>query len=391
MASRSSRSHAEAEDQPDQWVNKPTIREDPRQLTITMQPNVPFLWSRIEPEILPFLRCRKECFGGVEMYEPCPVDWLRQQQSSTAPPKPRASVGKRLAATMKTSLFITPPAAFPILSLSTCLFLRVFDFVMEPYELEASTLYGLVGTPHLMINPARTWSSMKIFHVCKAFREVAIGIYGEPSRYALPFNPNIDKIVIRGFASALDVLAKSPMPVARGEGLTHWSNQIGGFTVSFYDLPASLKNPNILPNDAGNDFLRRVKCIDIQAYDGSLFNRRHWSIFFSFLSNSFRCLKTLKVSVWHYDDCKIAEDNGLGQHDEGMTNVNAYCAHDASMIAAFGPIPPVAHELYEPRLFPALEHLEIIRIGTKCSLELHEYSVSFLFRNHLFSKVDHSG
>lgn len=99
----------------------------------------------------------------------------------------------------------------PLLSLPVELFLEIFSWIAEPYSQVAYVSEVQIGRAgsfqqnpeqtyraFLCLPPSRTWQSMKVFHICRAFRRVAIARYGQPCRDAPPFYPKLDTLDIQG-------------------------------------------------------------------------------------------------------------------------------------------------------------------------------------------------
>ncbi|KAI4862262.1 hypothetical protein F4820DRAFT_451177 [Hypoxylon rubiginosum] len=163
------------------------------QLTVTLDPNKPVPWEHIVEKMHRFLR---------EDYK------FPSQPRSVAQPTEQPATLTRPDNLNTNSPILTlsdsRKRSCPLLSLPLELFFEIFDPLTEPREVNIllglpstmwiNSLYFLVKVFWEDSHPRKL---MNLFHVSKAFREVAVSYYGEPGKFSPLFNPRRDKLVLR--------------------------------------------------------------------------------------------------------------------------------------------------------------------------------------------------
>ncbi|KAI8960658.1 hypothetical protein F5Y11DRAFT_367299 [Daldinia sp. FL1419] len=91
-----------------------------------------------------------------------------------------------------------------LLDLPCEIFEHIFQHVVGSYEVKGFLLrlfdHGYLRniSTQLILYKPRSWAELKVFHICRAFRHLAICYYGVPQKDGFPFNPKVDTMVIRG-------------------------------------------------------------------------------------------------------------------------------------------------------------------------------------------------
>ncbi|KAI0376980.1 hypothetical protein F5Y04DRAFT_292314 [Hypomontagnella monticulosa] len=163
-------------------------------------------------------------------------------------------------------------------------FLEIFSWFEEPYTQEGYVPeYELARSregrheicwDQLFLIPewSRTWKSMSIFHVCRAFRNVAIEHYGQPSQHMLPFDPQKDELrlraISRGSAVSLGLAVGrglSPPAVVREQAV-----EIRGRIHYYHLLSQSLTTERVQPlytQHPKHAYLQRITRVRISMAD----------------------------------------------------------------------------------------------------------------------------
>ncbi|OTA96853.1 hypothetical protein M434DRAFT_27469 [Hypoxylon sp. CO27-5] len=318
-------------------------------LTINNDQRVP--WTDIVPALYPIIRCHSECLGTT----------IRLGQSSRPPTQQ----------VIDTNPFVAPASrpSRSLLSLPADIFLKIFDYMVPPYELEANMCFTRRIRRQLMILPsARTWKSMKVFHISKAFRERAIQLYGQPCESSVPFNSRMDKLVIADFIAFHRV---NSLLRINPEFDPFWTDinrpWIVRNGVHCYKMESCSPNSDgDLPTPLPPKFLEFIKHVDIPVlsknYLGGI-RTLEWNLFFYWLNGMLPKIEFVSISVQWYDNC-------CAKRTPGEIPDKLYRSRD---IAFLWGLSNASMILRPPgfRLFPNLRRLELVRTASMCSKAVH--------------------
>ncbi|OTA58839.1 hypothetical protein K449DRAFT_448462, partial [Hypoxylon sp. EC38] len=318
---------------------------------LTINNDQPVPWNEIVDALCPIIQCHSECLGTtIRLSQPSQPP--KQQVIDTDPSEAPASRPSR-----------------PLLSLPVDLFLKIFDYMVPPYELEANMCFKQRTRCRLMILPSpRTWKSMKVFHISKAFRERAIQLYGQPCKSSLPFNSRMDKLVVADF-----------IPFHLVNSLLHTHPELDPFWTDI-NRPWIVRNgvhcykmvscsPNgdgVLPTPLPPKFFEFIKHVDIPVlsknYIGGIRTLR-WDVFFYLLNIMLPKIEFVSISVQWYDNC-------CAKRKPGGIPDKLYRSQDIAFLRGLS---SASMNLRPPgyRLFPNLRRLELVRTGSKCSKAVH--------------------
>ncbi|KAI1409839.1 hypothetical protein F5Y13DRAFT_85948 [Hypoxylon sp. FL1857] len=362
------------------------VREEPKSLTLTINPKNPPSWIKIASAIKPFIQCDRKCFGVAS------ADHTRKP-SQVPEEKNDAPISIRRKKTYGREYALT------LMTLPADVFLTIFDHIAQPYELEAK-LSCETGDPLLLVLPSpRTWKSMSLFYVCKVFRQRAIEIYGQPSKSSLPFNAKLDKLVITDMIPyhQVDELMHAKTKSNRlPRDAYRNSPQIIRDGAHCYNMTMHSISPLVLGRPLHTPFspkfFKLVKRVDITALSKPLAhvaraNERTWGRVFHWLSGMFPHIATLSVSLPHYDNCAAKEE-------DGTTPARLFRTRDTWFLAGFqeallertffGRVPD--------RLFPELQRLEVVRLQSMCSgVALFEREIPDLDAEHFLFDTGEGG
>ncbi|KAI2464395.1 hypothetical protein F4781DRAFT_439582 [Annulohypoxylon bovei var. microspora] len=312
-------------------------------------------WSRVFDEIKSFIKCRTDCFDE---------SGLSISERFLLPPQPEISTPN-----------LTVPShgntpnypGFPLLSLPVELVLEIFEWVAGDYDLEAYLHSTYETCPLLLFKPARTWKSMKVFHICKALRCLAIRRYGEPDQKSLPFNPIKDKLVISEMIderAVENLIQKDMAQVSWIEPYQILNGVHCCIMANFGDWETSGDWEICRPRKPGSNFLRRVRRLDICTLSKLQYppvESYSWGRAFPFLSTTLPNLKTLGISVNHYDSCFVFKFDP--DHSNVYKYSNMLFFEDLRVAAE----DPLVNEYFE-EFCPQLEHVEILQSQRKCGI-----------------------
>ncbi|KAI0107956.1 hypothetical protein F4776DRAFT_668035 [Hypoxylon sp. NC0597] len=334
------------------------IHEDGNAATLTINTDQPVSWVDVIVAFYPFLRCHSGCFGDaatgklVQLNRPS-----ERQKINTNPPEPVAN-----------------ESSPSILSLPVDMFLRIFEHMAPPYELEANLCFA-DGYHRLLALPfPRTWKSMKIFHISKVFRKLAIHFYGEPCESSLPFNSRMDKLVITDiipFHHLNQPRSQDPVaPLCKDCSKRLWIVRNG---IHYYKLVMYSTNPdsagNLHPTQCFPEFFELVRRLDFTALSKpcSLPKRvdeRDWGRILYSLSRMFERIETISVRLPRYDNCCAKDEHGATPKELYKTRDMTFLwgFYQASLFPAVRSLGPIGY-----RFFPKLRHLGFVRMESVCS------------------------
>ncbi|KAI1086363.1 hypothetical protein F5B19DRAFT_163111 [Rostrohypoxylon terebratum] len=338
------------------------VLKEPAKRTIIINQHTPTLWLQIIKEIKPFIRCHTECFGEISQGRTVG----RQIQPST--PVPLSSPDHDDAHSC---------SIFPLLKLPVELVLGILEWVVGGYDLRAY-LPAFPSFPTLLIfERPRTWKSIGIFQICKAIRQLAIRLYGNPHQHALPFNPYMDKLVIYQSIDSYD----ARMLVGDRERSPNWRwpyrepYEITGTCHCFnWGLWTSQAYSNTYAEakQQTNEFVRRIRRMDISILTVPMIGSstiewgfRPWKLIFHCLSTILPSVEDLEITVDHYDSC-IGED--MKHPSPNLYRYRDMSFFDGIRFAATTGVPNhfFHDEIINPNFFPHLSQLRIVRSRNKC-------------------------
>ncbi|KAI1370218.1 hypothetical protein F4677DRAFT_451616 [Hypoxylon crocopeplum] len=334
------------------------------------------LWFEVVMQMQPFLRCQSGCFNDLTTSQPTQACESSTDRTLT----PSRSKGINANSTTLVETASRGRSGNPLQSLPMELFLEIFSWVVGPYELEAQ-LTASQTDPYdftlLTLPMPRTWRSMVIFHVCKAFRHAAIALYGQPCPDSLPFSPTLDKLVINELFMSdgrfereyMERFREQPSPEL-GNGNQTWiikNRRIHGKIPETRERTTSPKF-----RQPSHDFLQRIKCVDMTVLTKSIpptskghNDQLYWGHLLSCLGATLSNVRVLRVSIWHYDDC--------GRKQNTTPSTYSYKARDAWFFGGFclGYLLICPDDKKGP--FPLLERFEVLKVGHKCSVSFEEH------------------
>jgi hypothetical protein len=366
------------------------VHEESRKLVITLDPQRPVPWSTIIEHTLPFMRCRETCVATTP---------------DSPLPDAKATAHSPSSHTPEVTDELTAP--FGLLDLPNELVTMIFMEAAEPYTLEAETLISLGirrhVPKHLIFYAPRTWRAINLYQICRNSRAVAISLYGTPSPNSLPFNANMDKILIcaqprvgrgpgSGFAAESYLLEYQfdPEYTARGPSerfeasetprrhqlfySRRWTRDSG---VYFSNAPRVDASHAIIPKRLSHSFLDRIQVADILLSKGSMYCTFEWVMLLHHLSKFLPRLQQLTVHTHQLDCCGHA----LWDLNEGE---RYYKAQDMWFLESMRMLPE--DERNPARLFPNLSCFTISRVGSMCAEDmlLEASSKDDVFGEHLF-------
>ncbi|KAI1391854.1 uncharacterized protein F4822DRAFT_425076 [Hypoxylon trugodes] len=361
---------------------KVLVGEKPTKLTFAANPEKDDKWKEIIADIKPFIRCNTGHYHYTTdprtarrvKYTTLQAELAKDAQLSAVGPAHRRQKGS------------SGPS---LLDMPVEIFEKILLMSMDPHDLKASIYTKEEGpkfsNPLLMVFAyPRAWKAINLFSVCKAFRTIAIQNYGQPLRHSLPFNPKMDRLVIGNLLSINEI-----QNLLYDNGCSMWMRW--NFIRSKIDEPwlvrdgaycynmAQQKGDVIVSRQPIPGFFDRIKEVSITSLlmgtdSGAKLDDKAWVNIFYGLNKTLPKLKTLSLSVYDYDDC------GAFPPD-----FNVYKALDAWMIEGLSRVSTSEDkQLLPTRLFPQMEHFEIVKKRKKCTGSVRGF-YGLSFGNWLFS------
>lgn len=379
----------------------------PQSLAIRLNPEQPRPWRAILDEACVFIKCNHGCVDPAGTL-PGGSTGL---QITTAKEATHSAVQKSLPL-LQTST-TSSRSICHLLSIPPELFLCIFNHIVEPHQLqarvtgivaeheqilEASEQDALKNTgfsfdsghvKQLVFFQPRTWSNMAIFQVCKAFRNLAVQNFGNPSFDSLPLNPAMDSVQlhqevdleytsgyfsqpwlrisdITGLAQAWANQNLDGSEVQRRRNLwerSSWMRQLGSWYCNSDEANATPTRP---PLQLSAHFLRKIQKVDILAYEGSMHNEFGWYSVMGLLQYQLPLLQYLKIDVWEHDDCGVSIDDYSILRSPSR---DFYKSHDVYVLEGLRLYDKFHGEggYHVQRLFPALKVFELCKVEAICS------------------------
>lgn len=330
------------------------VHEEPHKLIINLDPRHPVPWKEIIERTFPFMRCKEACVWDTRLNSPLPG----------------AKVPSRPILDRTAEITNEPKTRINLLDLPTELTAMIFMEAAEPHALKAVTFltWKSLGflTKHLVFYAPRTWRDINLFQICRRSRDVAIRLYGNPSRDSLPFNPETDKIsicgqlgVTPGLASdfgLVDLMESSRcLPFFLYEPRTAVSG-VFYCNVPLYRATSATNFPRLT-----NSFTSRILVGEILVCEGSIYCHNNWGMVLHHLSRVLPLLQRLTVHTQELDSCSwTLEDLGPGER--------FYMARDMWLLESMR-VPPKYEEV-TGRLFPNLLSFTINHAGSVCARDM---------------------
>ncbi|CAJ2500300.1 Uu.00g031530.m01.CDS01 [Anthostomella pinea] len=321
-------------------------------------------WEAIVSEILKFVKCSNECHRRWENTD-YPSIYLSTRQFSRCSQTNHTRVHDEWRELMRSegvdSLQSRPrewweirgelvgdepvkapnDGPCPILDPPTDVFTMIFEHAAEAPELHAHAMQlKHRGQPtnestQLIFYKPRRWADMSVFHICRAFRTVAIQYYGEFGCTTIPFNPRLDRIVIH--AEQLDCQgSKSPMFGYGYYPCLHVQEEFNMADLMSRDGVYMTPNTRELtslwnkPTELSPDFLEKVKHVILLMHDRNFYDIADWASLWKSLSNAFGNAQILKIDICHVDACGVpgdSDDEGAS-HDTGDIESDGYTGNE---------------------------------------------------------------
>ncbi|KAH9905176.1 hypothetical protein F4778DRAFT_728949 [Xylariomycetidae sp. FL2044] len=243
---------------------------------------------------------------------------------------------------------LSSPTAIEILNFPLEIVEHILDYMMGPYDLVVSPFFYHFNRNQDVVNEftkcvflvekPRTWSSMKIFHINKLLRTLAINRYGAPEESSLPFNPTKDVLVVslsgqslpqprwlrRHMLRPANELRVSH-PVSRETQLETEKMHIA-WQLDKDTSPTSLDRqsmflvrtdisdlPHHLPTLMSPEWMKRITTVSIGHPRTTLIHHHSdWSSLSCTLAHMASSMKTLELVTLSTDNCYI--DHGCKDH-----------------------------------------------------------------------------
>ncbi|OTA96852.1 hypothetical protein M434DRAFT_27468 [Hypoxylon sp. CO27-5] len=378
------------------------VGDKTEKLTFTIDPKSPNPWNHIVDVASDYIMCHRGCFGDIATpglsFPGTHLDGEPSQlvvEPSTRPCRSKRHVSpwtknhyiyRRLrqivSSSLRNNMFYSLMHRAPsdsksekhsTLSLTDIpveILLHIAELVVGPYELKAHLCLE-EWDPLLLAFPfPRNWSSIKIFHICKSFRMVAVTLYGHPDPNSLPFNPNLDKVVISEMARL--VRARSIFRSFR-----EWHSI---YDEAYYKKPLLICNGTYCYNMELNmprvlsrklwiipELFNRIERIEITtgikpAIFPALYNETTWGRMFKCLSDLAPKLKIMSISIRNFDNCQGGYWN-MAPPDQ------LWKIRDVDLLKGFRwAVERMSVGSFPKRLFPRLQTLEILKLEPRCSI-----------------------
>ncbi|KAI1445413.1 hypothetical protein F5Y02DRAFT_426886 [Annulohypoxylon stygium] len=338
------------------------VLKEPTKRTIIINRHNPTLWPQIINEIKPFIRCHTECFGETSPGTTTKHHVLLSTPSPLTTPGYENTQGC---------------SEFPLMKLPNELIIEILERVVGSYDLQAY-LPTFPSFPTLLIlKRPRTWKSIRIFHICKAIRELAIKMYGNPHKHALPFNSNMDKLVIQQSIDSED----AKLLAGNKEMCTHWRwpyREPYEITKTCHCLNWGLWTSKAYCETYADvrrerdEFVQRIRHVDISILSRPVIGSgvlewgfRPWRVIFHCLSTILPNLEELEIAVNHYDNCT--------SEDTKHPSLNLYRYRDMSFFDGLRFAATTGNhffydEPHNPNFLPQLKQVRVVRSRNRCAL-----------------------
>ncbi|KAI1409838.1 hypothetical protein F5Y13DRAFT_202995 [Hypoxylon sp. FL1857] len=327
----------------------------------------PSLWPNIVARATEHIKCHDGCYKDAATSQDndanqCPE---AQQPNSTnsqiAPRRLTPPWQSKLKRDQKIFLLDLPIEVFIIIAEMV---------VGGPYIVQATLCseYNLdfPGRPMMLaFRPPRSWKSIQILHVCKAFRNAAIKLYGTPHPSSIPFNPARDKLVISDLTDLGGINDIVKRRVWRRGVKADNQPLITGNRKRCYNMELNLPGAVTKQFWLRPFFFDRITKIEITATAKPLpsrvvTTRDAWAGAFMYLSKLLPNLKTVGISVRNLDDCVKDPDE---QPPESYLKAEDYLLLEGLQLAA-----EETAKVPDPKsMFPNLERWVVTKLGHYCS------------------------
>ncbi|KAI0376979.1 hypothetical protein F5Y04DRAFT_285397 [Hypomontagnella monticulosa] len=341
--------------------------EDPMRLRIPINPSSPESWTDIATRIRPHLRCSVPC-----------LERLREKRTFVQSVRYQELVcdaaDRRTEAREEEARRTLHPVQyqFPLLSLPSEIFLKIFDAMSGSYTLRAYLCLAASdtnpdrGQTHIIFSDPRMWASMKIFHVSRLFRSLAIHKYGTPSPDALPFCPLVDSLEVlhsntygarRGFGRYYESVLETVSRATDGDERWHSTDLISRYTtplVDDYEYDYDRINLKFLRGQ----FLERISHVHLYGLEPGELDGERWGKLLSTFSALLPSIRYLRILLYQYDGC--------GNRDRPSPKYK-YREADLFLLEGLSRSDTQVYSDNPRRLFPFLECLDLTWLAEFCS------------------------